>query len=87
MSDEVAFLKKDITDLERELERHRHGETLEGDFICPDSLMMTQLASTLEKTMMCLEGILSDPDLDALAIRNKIDGILMAIDAATTIDP
>jgi hypothetical protein len=35
--------------LERELERWRHGVTVEGDYVCPDSLRMTELGAALRR--------------------------------------
>lgn len=31
----------------RELERHRHGGTLEPDFVCPDSLALAEARATI----------------------------------------
>lgn len=44
---EVERLKEQVTARERELERFRHGVTLEGDFICPDSLALTEARAKL----------------------------------------
>ncbi len=33
---------------ERELERHRHGTTIEGDFVCPNEVTISELSSAFE---------------------------------------
>lgn len=40
---ELDRLRKQNAVLTRELERHRHGVTIEGDFVCPDSLQLDRL--------------------------------------------
>jgi hypothetical protein len=34
---------------ERELERWRHGVQIEGDYVCPDSLRMTEALAEVER--------------------------------------
>lgn len=37
-----------LASAERELERHRHGNTIEGDYVCPDSLALTEARRQLD---------------------------------------
>jgi hypothetical protein len=47
--EEAATLRARLATVERELERWRHGVTVEGDFVCPDSLRMTALEAALRQ--------------------------------------
>lgn len=38
LEDELVLAEERREQAERGLERHRHGVTVEGDFVCPDSL-------------------------------------------------
>jgi hypothetical protein len=42
-------LANQLTAAHRELERHRHGNTIEGDDVCPDSLALTAARSDLTR--------------------------------------
>jgi hypothetical protein len=39
---ELRALRAELAAANRELERHRHGNTIEGDDVCPDSLHLTE---------------------------------------------
>ena len=57
---EIARLRADNAALLREVERWRHGVTVEGDFICPDTLIGDELAKAAEPIVLKLrdgEGI------------------------------
>ena len=41
-SDEVLDLTRQLAEANRELERWRHGVTIEGDYVCPDSLALSE---------------------------------------------
>ena len=49
-------LEKELQATQHELERHVHNVTIESDFICPDSLRMTNLRSALILARDCLRG-------------------------------
>jgi hypothetical protein len=52
-----AILRAIREPLERELERHRHGVTLEGDFICPDSLALTEAQAEIARLKGAVEQL------------------------------
>jgi len=54
LCEQLTHLSRQVKALERELERHRHGVTLEGDFICPDSPALTEALGRVK----ALEGAL-----------------------------
>lgn len=54
-----------ITSQTRELERWRHGETVEGDYICPDSIKLND-AMNLVKSADALAEALDDYEKEAL---------------------
>ena len=43
----IADLTRQLADANRELERWRHGVTIEGDFVCPDSLALSEARAEL----------------------------------------
>ena len=43
----VLDLTRQLADANRELERWRHGVTIEGDFVCPDSLALSEARAEL----------------------------------------
>ncbi len=44
---QLAAANAEIAAMTRELERWRHGVTIEGDFVCPDSLELTETKQQL----------------------------------------
>jgi hypothetical protein len=46
---EVARLTRANIAIGHELERWRHGNTIEGDFVCPDSLQLTDARKEIEQ--------------------------------------
>ena len=48
---EIARLRARVAELERELERWRHGQQVEGDYVCPDSLALTELRRMVRETL------------------------------------
>jgi hypothetical protein len=46
---ELRALRAELAAANRELERHRHGNTIEGDDVCPDSLALTAARSDLTR--------------------------------------
>lgn len=45
----VRKLEADVLAAERELERHRHGQTIEGDHVCPNELAYTNVMGELKR--------------------------------------
>lgn len=45
---EIARLKAALLEQGRELERWKHGEQIEGDYVCPDSLALTEARKELD---------------------------------------
>jgi len=43
----LELLTRQLADANRELERWRHGVTIEGDFVCPDSLALSDARAEL----------------------------------------
>ena len=43
----VLDLTRQLAEANRELERWRHGVTIEGDFVCPDSLALSEARAEL----------------------------------------
>ena len=43
----IADLTRQLAEANRELERWRHGVTIEGDFVCPDSLALSEARAEL----------------------------------------
>ena len=43
----IADLTRQLAEANRELERWRHGVTIEGDFVCPDSLALSESRAEL----------------------------------------
>lgn len=44
-----------IAALERELERWRHNQMVEGDYVCPDSLELNEAKNEIERLKALLE--------------------------------
>ncbi len=57
---QLAAANAEIAAMTRELERWRHGVTIEGDFVCPDSLELTetkqQLAAMTTQSTLTARG-------------------------------
>lgn len=61
----------------RELERHRHGETIESDFICPDSVALTQARVQLAEAQRENERLQAANGRLTLDLHGMQDGALL----------
>lgn len=66
---EVDALKKQVEAMQRELDRWRHGATVEGDFVCPNELELQRWRDVLpiDKLLAAREGS------EAAKARGEID--------------
>jgi hypothetical protein len=60
--DDVKRLRAQVASLERELERWRHGVTIEGDHVCPDSLALNDARSALCDALSWISNVWSNDD-------------------------
>jgi hypothetical protein len=65
MEDTIDRLTTERDALKAELERWRHGNTIEGDFVCPDSLALTEVTAERDRMRPVYEAAkaLKDEDL------------------------
>lgn len=82
-------LEEKIKALGREADRLRHGDTIEGDFVCPDTLRMTDLESVLKALKPDLQWVLDKLDLpgagtsshdDVYKLNKRVTAVLAVID-------
>jgi hypothetical protein len=75
--DEIERQREHIATLERELERHRHGTTTEGDDVCPNELYAANCRAVVEaaKAWRSAHGTLA-VDLLRGSLRDAVDALL-----------
>ena len=84
----VRTLRSQLAEVQRELERHRHGATIEGDHACAAEVWRATVGPLVEAVAVAdaaLSAILRDPGRDRAAegtaraaLRYRIDALLEA---------
>lgn len=71
--EEIETLRRRLQLSEQEVERWRHGVTIEGDFICPDSLDLTEAERVIDVVRESLEWIEGSGKSDILNALHHYD--------------